>query len=96
MSLVERIRAWTTAEHFAQLGIVALLLAVIRTPAEVLRLGAAAPVVGLMQGEIIGAAFCLAAVLLLFLRRPKLSVATAVVGVAVLIAFKFWQLPTLG
>jgi hypothetical protein len=96
VSFAERIRGWATAEHFAQLGIVALLLAVIRIPTEVLRLGAAAPVVGLMQGEIIAAGFSVATALLLFFRRPRLSIATAIVGIVVLIAFKFWQLPTLG
>jgi hypothetical protein len=69
---------------------------VIRIPTEVLRLGAAAPVVGLMQGEIIAAGFAMATALLLFFRRPRWSIAAAIVGVAVLIAFKFWQLPMLG
>lgn len=96
MTLAARVWGWATAEHFAQLGVIGLLLALIRIPAEVLRLGAAAPVSALMEAEIIAAVFCLLAGLLLFCRRPRSSIITAVAGVAALIAFKFWQLQSLG
>ena len=95
MSLLERVRAWATARHFAQLGVVALLLATIRIPAEYLRLGGAIPADKMMAAVIVSASFCLLSTLLHFFRRDRISIVVTILGIAALIVYKFWQLPQL-
>ena len=95
MTATERLRAWATSRHFAQLGIVALLLATIRIPAEYLRLGGAIAAEKMMIATIISAGFCLLSSLLHFFHRDWISVAVTIVAVATLIVYKFWQLPQL-
>jgi len=95
VTLAGRLRGWATAPHFAQLGIVALLLATIRIAAEYLRLSGAVPADKMMIGVMIAAGFCLPSSLLHFIRRDRTSIAVTIVAIAVLIAYKFWQLPEL-
>ena len=95
MRLADRLGAWATAQHFAQLGVIALLLAAIRIPSEYLRLGGAVPADRMSWAEIIAAAFCLVSTVLLFSGRFRLSIAATLIGIVSLIAFKVWQLPEL-
>ena len=95
MTLLERVRTWATARHFAQLGVVALLLATIRIPAEYLRLGGAIPADKMMIAAIISASVCLGSTLLHFFRRDRISIVVTILGIAALIVYKFWQLPQL-
>ncbi len=95
MTLRQRLADWATARHFAQLGIVALLLATIRIPAEYLRLGGTVPADRMMVATIISAGFCLMSTLLHFFHRDRTSIGVTIVAIAVLVAYKFWQLPQL-
>jgi hypothetical protein len=95
VTVVARLRAWATPQHFAQLGVVALLLAAIRIPAEYLRLGGAVPADRMSWAAIIASTFCLLSTLLFFFGRSRLSIAVTLIGIVALIAFKFWQLPEL-
>ncbi|MEO6012436.1 MAG: hypothetical protein ABIQ30_02480 [Devosia sp.] len=95
MSIADRLRAWATPRHFAQLGILALLLATIRIPGEFLRLPGALPADRMMIGSMIAATVCLLSTILHFIHRDRTSIAVTVLGIATLIVYKFWQLPEL-
>ena len=95
MSWRQRLRDWATARHFAQLGIVALLLATIRIAAEYLRLAGAIPADRMMTAVVVSAGFCLLSTVLHFFHRDRISIGVTVAAIAVLIAYKFWQVPQL-
>jgi hypothetical protein len=95
LTVGQRLRAWATARHFAQLGVVALLLAVIRIPAEYLRLGGAVPADRMAWAAILAGGFCLLSAVLHFFGRDRTSIAATAIGIVVLIVFKVWQLPEL-
>ena len=82
-------------ERWAQIGITAQFLIVVRTLAEFFRLwhvqgpsfsaAVAAPYIG---GALIAACFCWAGVTLYFFRRYTLSIWTALTAVVILLAYK--------
>ena len=84
-----------TRERWAQIGITAQLLIVVRTLGEFFRLrhvlgasfstSVAAPYVG---GALIAACFCWAGVTLYFFRRYMLSVCIALAAVVILLVYK--------
>jgi len=90
-----KLPAWATPRHFAQLGIVALLLAAIRIPSEVLRQPGALPVDRMMIGSILAAGFCLVSTLIHFTGWNRTSIAATLIGIVGLIVYKFWRLPEL-
>jgi hypothetical protein len=95
VSIADRLRAWATARHFAQAGILALLLAAIRIPSEFLRLEGALPAERMMIANVIAAGVCLLSTILHFIHRDRTSIAVTLLGIAALIVYKFWQLPEL-
>src|SRR5262249_19233084 len=100
-TIASRARAWLTARHLAQLGILAQLLAGFRTVGEYFRLqwegGATQAIVGpLLLGAMLAIAGGFISIVLYFFGRDRLAIAMTVVTIAGLIAYKLIALPTLG
>lgn len=99
--LALRFRGWLTTRHLAQLGVLAQMLAGLRTVGEYFRLqwegGATAAIVGtLLLGAMLAIAGALVSVVLYFFGRDRLAIAMTGLTIGGLIAYKLIALPSLG
>ncbi|HEX4298455.1 MAG TPA: hypothetical protein VHZ56_10580 [Devosia sp.] len=100
-NFVRRVRAWVTPHHLAQLGILALLLAGLRTIGEYFRLqwngGVLPAVVGpLLLGAMLAVAGAFLGLILYFFGRDRLALGLSVIGIGALVVYRLLALPGLG
>jgi len=94
-------RHWMTSRHFAQLGILAQMLAGFRTVGEYFRLewaGAAtqAVIAPLLLGAMVAIGGAFVSAILYFFGRNRLSLALTLTVIAGLIVYRLAMLPSLG